>query len=82
MAKGMNIEVHQAPEGMIISMNKHALTAIKNGHVGDLNLVSGGNTLKVQLMRDTTFRRIKKDQEKKAQQQDGDNEGAEQISKT
>lgn len=63
MAKAMSIEVHSSKDGMAVVLNKHALNAIKEGRVGQCNLTSGQGTVVLQLMRDTTFKRIKAEQE-------------------
>jgi len=64
MAKVMGIQVHSSKEGMAIVMNKHALVAIKEGRVGQVNLTSGQGTIVLQLMRDSTFKKLKAQEEK------------------
>jgi len=45
-------------EGLVIVFNKHALTALKAGKFGSVDLVSGGKKLHVKFMRDNTFKRL------------------------
>jgi len=73
MGQVMNIEVHSSKEGMAVVLNRGALIAIKDGRVGQVSLTSGQGTIVLQLMRDSTFRRLKAQQaaaEKRSQQKE------------
>lgn len=69
MAKTMNVEVHQTSQGMAVVLNKAALIAIKEGRVGQVDMVAGNKKMVLQLMRDSTFAKIKEQQAKQAQAQ-------------
>lgn len=55
-----NLKAIPTKDGLVICFNKHELTHLKTGGISVLNLVTGGERVKMQFMRDTTFKKQKK----------------------
>lgn len=59
----LGIRAIATKQGLVIVFNKHALASLKTGKYGSVDLVSGGKKLHVKFMRDTTFKKMQRDEE-------------------
>lgn len=55
-----NVKAIPTKDGLVVVFNKHELAHLKGGGISNLNLVSGGQNIKISFMRDTTFKRQEK----------------------
>jgi len=53
----VNVKAISTKDGLVVAFSKHELAHMKNGGMTNLNLVSGGQRVKMMFMRDTTFKK-------------------------
>lgn len=55
-----NVKAIPTKDGLVVAFSKHELVNLKTGGTINLNLVSGGQRVKMMFMRDTTFKKQKR----------------------
>lgn len=55
-----NLKAIPTKDGLVVCFSKHELAHLKGGGISTLTLVSGGQKTKMTFMRDTTFKKQKK----------------------